>query len=188
MTRSADFKAASRPADNFVKSPVSWSSWFLQQCWVVVVLTTLGAASYLAITHFVFQSVQVDGQSMSPTLENYGSYWLNRFAYLRSEPKRADIVALKDPRDKTLLVKRIIAMPGQSVYLNHGKVFVDGKLLEEPYLPEKTPTYAYEKNESEFFVIGKDEYFVMGDNRNNSTDSRTFGAVPRQYILGKVID
>jgi signal peptidase I len=188
MAFSANFKVGSHRIGNFVKTPASWSSWFLQQCWVVVVLTSLGTLSYLAITHFVFQSVQVDGQSMSPTLENSGSYWLNRFAYIKSEPKRCDIVALKDPRDKILLVKRIIAMPGQSVYLNHGKVYVDGKLLDEPYLPGKTPTYAYEKNESEFFVIGKDEYFVMGDNRNNSTDSRTFGAVSRQNILGRVID
>jgi signal peptidase I len=60
--------------------------------------------------------------------------------------------------------------------------------LDEPYLPEKTPTYAYEKNENEFFVMGKDDFFVMGDNRNNSTDSRTFGAVPRQNILGKLIE
>ncbi len=125
---------------------------------------------------------------MLPALENSGSYWLNRFAYIKSEPHPCDIVALKDPRDNTLLVKRIIAMPGQSIYLDHGKVYLNGKLLDEPYLPDKTPTYAYEKNESEFFVMGKGEFFVMGDNRNNSTDSRTFGAVPRQNILGKVID
>ena len=125
---------------------------------------------------------------MIPTLMNSGSYWLNRLAYIKSEPHQSDIVALKDPQDATLVVKRIIALPGQSVYLNRGKVYVDGKLLDEPYLPDKTPTYAYEKNESEFFVIGRDEFFVLGDNRNNSTDSRTFGAVPRQNILGKVID
>ena len=125
---------------------------------------------------------------MFPTLENSGSYWLNRLAYIKGEPHRYDIVALKDPQDDTLVVKRIIAMPGQSVYLNRGRVYVDSKPLDEPYLPDKTRTFAYEKNESEFFVMGKDEFFVMGDNRNNSTDSRTFGPVPRQNILGKVMD
>ena len=155
---------------------------------MVMILAGLGMVSYQLITHFVFQSVQVDGQSMVPTLKNSDFYWLNRFAYLKSEPRRCDIVALKDPRDNTLVVKRIIALPGQSVYLNHGKVYVDSQPLAEPYLPGKTMTFAYEKNESEFFVLGKEEYFVLGDNRGNSTDSRVFGPVPRQNILGKVMD
>jgi signal peptidase I len=191
MAHPADFKLGPHPINSLGKNfrlLLSWLLWFLRQCWLVLVLTSLGMASYLVISHFVFQSVQVDGQSMVPTLENSGTYWLNRFAYIRSEPHQCDIVALKDPQDKTLLVKRIIAMPGQSVYLNQGKVYVDGKPLDEPYLPDKTLTFAYEKNENEFFVMGKDEFFVLGDNRNNSTDSRIFGAVPRQNILGKVMD
>ncbi len=79
-------------------------------------------------------------------------------------------------------------MPGESVYLNHGRVYVNGRLLKEPYLRGNTLTFAYEKNENEFFVVGKNEYFLLGDNRNNSCDSRTFGPVPRQKILGKVVD
>ena len=191
MANTADFKVGGYSINQFVKSAhwlLSWSSWVLKQIWIVVVLISLGSVSYGLITHFVFQSVQVDGQSMVPTLKNSDSYWLNRFAYIKGEPRRSDIVALKDPQDGTLVVKRIIALPGQSVYLDHGKVFVDSQPLEESYLPDKTLTFAYEKNESEFFVMGKDDFFVMGDNRNNSTDSRIFGPVPRQNILGKVMD
>jgi signal peptidase I len=191
MAHPADFKLGSHPINNFARSfrlLISWSSWFLKQCWVVMILTSLGMVSYLMITHFVFQSVQVNGESMVPTLKDSGSYWLNRLAYIKGEPHVCDIVALKDPRDDTLVVKRIIALPGQSVYLNHGKVYVDSKPLDEPYLPDKTRTFAYEKNESEFFVMGRDEYFVLGDNRNNSTDSRVFGPVLRQKIVGKVMD
>jgi len=192
MVNSADFKVGGLPIDYLVKNYrwflLSWLKWFLRQLAMLVVLIGLGAVSYQLITHFVFLSVQVDGQSMVPTLKNADSYWLNRLAYVKSEPRRSDIVALKDPQDNVLVVKRIIALPGQSVYLNHGKVYVDSQPLDEPYLPDKTFTFAYEKNESEFFVLGKDEFFVMGDNRNNSTDSRVFGPVPRQNILGKLMD
>ncbi len=180
------------PRNRFASDCAYWLAQFygvFKQFWILVVLAVWGGLCYLLITHFIFISVQVDGQSMVPTLENSGHYWLNRLAYLRHEPQRLDIVALKDPRDQTLVVKRVIALPGESVYLHLGKVYLNGKLLPEPYLMTKTYTFAYErKSGEEFFAVGKDQYFVMGDNRNNSTDSRTFGTVPRQNILGKVIE
>jgi signal peptidase I len=166
---------------------ISWS-WILRQCWTLIILAGLGTLSYLLITRFVVQSVQVQGSSMSPTLADSGRYWLNRFSYLIGEPRSNDIVALRDPRDNTLEVKRIIAVSGQSVYLKGGQVYVNGRLLNEPYLLAKTPTYAYEKKTDEFICVGNDKFFVMGDNRNNSTDSRTFGPVPRRNIIGKVIE
>jgi len=162
---------------------------FLKQFWIAVVLAVWGTLCYLFITHFVFLSVQVDGQSMVPTLEDSGHYWLNRFAYLRSEPRQLDVVALKDPRDNALVVKRIIGMPGQSIYFHQGKVYLNGALLNEPYLMDKTYTFANEtRSGDKFTCIGKNEYFVMGDNRNYSTDSRIFGTIPRQSILGKVVE
>lgn len=160
----------------------------IREFWILVVLTVGGTVSYLLITQFLFISVRVDGQSMIPSLEDSGNYWVNRLAYVRSEPQAADIVALKDPQDGVLVVKRIIATPGQSLYLHNGKVYVDGKLLKEPYLMAKTYTFASEwKSGEEFFSVGKDQYFVMGDNRNYSTDSRAFGTVPLANILGKVL-
>jgi signal peptidase I len=190
MAASAQFRTYGCPKLFYVKGHVfqlSWS-WFLRQCWTLIILVAMGTFSYLLITRFVVQSVQVEGHSMSPTLADSGRYWLNRFSYLIGEPQPNDIVALKDPRDNTLEVKRIIATPGQSVYLKGGLVYVNGKLLREPYLLAKTPTYAYEKNTDEFFCVGNNKYFVLGDNRNNSTDSRIFGPVPRRNIIGKVIE
>lgn len=178
------------PRTGFLEHGSLWLSWLwrlLRQFWIAVVLAVWGAVCYLLITHFIFLSVQVDGQSMAPSLEDSGHYWLNRFAYISSEPQQSDIVALKDPRDEVLVVKRIIALPGQSLYLRQGKVYVNGKLLDEPYLNAKTFTFAFEKSADEFICVGKNEYFVMGDNRNYSTDSRTFGTVPRGNILGRLI-
>jgi signal peptidase I len=164
----------------------SWFS-FRRHCCNLAIILALSVLSYFLISRFIIQSVQVAGDSMYPTLINSGHYWLDRCSYLVGKPRQDDIVAVRDPQDNTLLVKRIIALPGQSVCLKDGKVYVDGRLLHEPYLSPGTPTYAYDKNGNEIISYG-DKYYVMGDNRNISLDSRVFGAVSRQNILGKVVE
>ncbi|HTR43377.1 MAG TPA: signal peptidase I [Pseudomonadales bacterium] len=150
-------------------------------------LLCLAMLSFLFISHFVFESVQVQGSSMYPTLFNSNFYWLNKFAYVIGQPHRGDIVAIKDPSGHGFDVKRIIATPDQSIYISNGKVYVDGQVLQEPYLPLKMRTFAYEKSEDEFYCLAPDQYFVMGDNRGNSCDSRSFGPIKRNAILGRVI-
>jgi signal peptidase I len=164
----------------------SWSKFF-GEFGSVTCLLCLATLSFLFVSHFVFESVQVIGPSMYPTLLDTDIYWIDKWAYAMGPPKPGDIIALKDPSGRGLDVKRIIAVPGQSVYISHGKVYVNGHLLREPYLPQKELTFAYDKEADKFVCLGPDQYFVMGDNRGNSCDSRTFGPIAREAILGRVI-
>jgi signal peptidase I len=164
----------------------SWGLFFME-CASVLCILVLAGLSFLFISHCIFQSVQVQGPSMYPTLLNSNIYWLDRFAYQLHDPHPGDIVALKDPSGHGFDVKRIIATPRQSVYINDGKVFVDGKLLQETYLPSHVYTFAYEKKPDQLVILAPGQFFVMGDNRGNSCDSRTFGPIPRELILGRVI-
>lgn len=156
----------------------------LTQCGIV---TVAALASYLFITHFVLQSVQIVGVSMTPTLRNTGYYFLNRCVYLVREPKPSDIVVIRDPLDQSFSVKRIIAGEGDLVYLKNGRVYVNGRALAEPYLVPGTPTFTFARQQEMLVHCGKGEYFLLGDNRGNSTDSRVYGVVPRQNILGAII-
>ena len=156
----------------------------LMQC---VLIGVLAYSSYFLVSHYVLQSVQVVGNSMSPTLQNMGRYLLNRWVYLVREPQRADIVVIRDPADEGYSVKRIIGSAGDTIRLKGGQIYVNGRLLEEPYLLPGTPTFAEPGKREQSVVCGKDQYFVLGDNRNNSADSRVYGPVSRSKILGLII-
>ncbi len=159
----------------------------LRQSFQFLIVAILAAASYSLISRFVLQSVQVVGRSMIPTLHDSQCYLLNRWVYYIHAPRHGDVVVLRDPGDNGLSVKRIIATPGESIYLGGGSVYLSGRKLSEAYLPPGTPTFADSRYANRSIVCGKDEYFVLGDNRLNSIDSRAYGPVPRRNILGPVI-
>lgn len=147
----------------------------------------VGLASYFLVSTFILQAVVVDGDSMQPTLRNTQRLMLNRVELMFRQPQWGDIVVLKDPEDGGLSIKRIVAVQGQTVELVGGGVLVDGMRLKETYLPKGTRTFSYRVYDRERINCGTEQFFVLGDNRNNSADSRVYGPVPRQNILGVVV-
>lgn len=159
----------------------------VRQVFQALCVTALALASYFLISHFLLQSVKVVGKSMLPTLGDSHRYLLNRWVYYVRAPRPHDVVVLCDPTDHGFSVKRVVAASGDSVYLKEGSVYVNGRKLDEPYLLPGTPTLPVSNLKEQLFKCGRDQYFVLGDNRNNSIDSRTYGPISRRSILGMVI-
>jgi signal peptidase I len=151
---------------------------------VAWVKTLASAAVYATlIVTFGFQVARVEGLSMAPTLSDQDRLIVNKFIYKISEPRRSDIVMLYYPLnpDKSF-VKRVIAEEGDTVRIVDGQVFVNEVPLRDDYVP---PEYRSHDDWGPQ-VIPEGYYFVMGDHRNNSSDSRHWGMVPKRYIIGKV--
>jgi signal peptidase I len=158
----------------------------LQKTVLVLVMATMSMGSYWIATNFVVKSVKVVGKSMVPTLKENNRYLLNIWALHNREPRRNDIVVIRDPGDHGLSVKRIVAVGGESVLFKSGKVYVNGHALNEPYLLPNVRTFTYSAAKEQLINVGKDEYFVLGDNRLVSIDSRSYGPVSREDVLGLV--
>jgi signal peptidase I len=146
------------------------------------IIIVIGVAlTIFFVTRVVVQNYVVDGQSMDPNLATGQWILVNKLAYNSSGPQRGDIIVLNNPRQSDrvkVLIKRIIGLPGEKVTVAGGKVYINDKLLTEEYLSENTPG-----NHS--WTIPDNQYFVMGDNRNNSSDSRVIGSIPKTLIIGK---
>ena len=153
----------------------------------LVSFSVFGTASYVIAAHYVAESVRVSGTSMAPTINDSDSYFLEHMTYLWRAPQRADIVVVRDPSDGNYAIKRIIATQGDSVFINDGQVYVNGKLLVEPYLPSGTRTRAASSTKRQVIKCHKDEVAVLGDNRDKSFDSRYYGPISHRDILGLVL-
>jgi signal peptidase I len=146
-------------------------------------LAVAAVASVLIIT-FLYQPVRVEGTSMLPRLEDRDRLFINKFVYHFTAIDRGDVVVFHYPRDpEKSYIKRIIALPGDRFRVEHGRVFVNGKLVPEPYVP---PEYRDTRSVDEM-ILPPGDYFVMGDHRSISSDSRDFGPVDRSLIYGKAI-
>lgn len=139
----------------------------------------------LLLTFFIFWLVhslvgryRIDGSSMNPTLD-HGQYLLiNNFAYYLEKPERGDIIVFRHPNSNLNLIKRVIGLPGDEINISNRTVTVNGTVLDEPYV-KAPPTY----NGS--WTVPEDNYFVLGDNRNSSSDSHTWQYLPEDNVIGK---
>src|SRR5258706_911000 len=150
--------------------------------WTRDLLIAIGLA--LVIIVFLYQPVKVEGTSMAPLLSDQERIFINKFVYRFEDIHRGDVVVFWYPLDRSKsFIKRVIGLPGETVDIRHGLLYVNGQLIPEPYVP---PQYT---DVTDFgpVRVPKDSYFVMGDHRISSNDSRVFGPVASQFIYGRAV-
>ncbi len=134
------------------------------------------------VIHFTVQNYMVEGTSMQPSLNNNQFVLVNKLAYLFHAPERGDVIVFHWPKDTTKdLIKRVIGLPGDTIVITSYTVQVNGVVLKEPYISSQA------NPGGQRLVVPSNDYFVLGDNRPVSDDSRDWGYVPRSYIIGKAV-
>lgn len=148
--------------------------------WVRDLVVSVSVSAFIII--FLYQPVRVEGTSMLPMLQDQDRLFINKMAYRVGEIHRGDVVVFLYPHDHAKsYIKRVIALPGDDLRIDHGLVFVNGKRVVEKYVPSR---FEDERSQPEM-MVPKHEYFMMGDHRSISSDSRDFGPVERGLIYGK---
>jgi signal peptidase I len=150
--------------------------------WVRDLIISLAISAFIII--FLYQPVKVEGTSMMPSLEDQERIFVNKFVYRLEPIERGDIVVFRYPRDPSKsYIKRVIGMAGDSIRIDAGQVYVNGEPLDEDYVP---PAYADTRSYAAT-VVPPHCYFVLGDHRSMSNDSRDFGPVNQSFIYGKAV-
>ncbi len=166
----------SQPLNQAPAKPRGWS-WIKEiiQLVLIVILVRVGMDTLLP--RYI-----VDGASMEPNFSTSERLIVDRVSMLLHGPGRGDVVVLESPRADELLLKRVIGLPGETVVLEGGRVYIDGKVLEETYVAE----FCTYRSCEGVWELGSDEYFVLGDNRTHSLDSHSFGPVDGDSMRGIV--
>ena len=179
---SSNSSADISPGTSSEQSPSLLSLRHEIRVWTRDLLIAIGLA--LVIIVFLYQPVKVEGTSMAPLLSDQERIFINKFVYRFEAIHRGDVVVFWYPLDRSKsFIKRVIALPGETVTIRQGVVTVNGTVIPEPYVP---PQY---EDVSDFGPtrVPADSYFVMGDHRISSNDSRVFGPVPSQFIYGRAV-
>jgi signal peptidase I len=177
MLETSDASPLSSEPAKLVRRSATWMS-----SWVRDLIISLGISAFIIV--FLYQPVKVEGTSMMPSLDDQERIFINKFVY-RIEPiQRGDIVVFRYPRDPAKsFIKRVIGLAGDHVRIVDGHVILNGRMLVEDYVP-----LAYDDDRSyPEVVVPADSYFVLGDHRSLSNDSRDFGPVDASYIYGKAV-
>ncbi|KKU87470.1 MAG: Signal peptidase I [Microgenomates group bacterium GW2011_GWF2_47_9] len=165
--------------------------WFLRNLWLFILdfieTIVVSLAIFALVYMFLFQPHQVDGQSMEPTFHNNEYILTDKLSYRLHAPKRGDVVVFHSPQDQRVdFIKRIVGVPGDTLMIQGGHVYLNGEKLAETYIndPGKVLPGKFMK-EGQSLKVPSDNYLVMGDNRLHSSDSREWGLVTKQGIVGR---
>lgn len=157
----------------------------------LIKIVVISLVIIIPIRYFLIQPFYVKGASMEPNFYDHEYLIIDEITYRFNNPERGDIIVFRYPRNpQEYFIKRLIGLPGEEVQIKDGSVFIynnespDGRKIDEAYLPNGTKTYGLSE---EKVVLDEDEFFVLGDNRNSSKDSRSFGPVNRSYVTGRVL-
>ncbi|MCA9371301.1 signal peptidase I [Candidatus Woesebacteria bacterium] len=165
----------------FVKSIINFVMEILE---TVVFVGSIFIVMYL----FVLQPNQVKGASMEPSFQTGNYIFTSKMTYKMRQPERGDVIVFKSPQNPDIeFIKRIVGLPGDTVLVENQEVYVNGNKLAEPYISAKTTIFSGGfLKEGEEIIVPDGYYFVMGDNRPHSSDSREFGPIPKESIIGQV--
>lgn len=150
--------------------------------WEVTKVVVISLAIIIPVRYFLIQPFYVKGTSMEPNFHQYEYLIIDEISYRFHEPERGDVVVLRNPQQPSqFFIKRVIGLPGEHVEIKNYDVFIDGEQLDESaYLDSSVETWG-----SEDLVLGDDEYYMMGDNRPASLDSRVFKAIDKSEMIGR---
>lgn len=165
--------------DNAPQSPYPKSALNSIGEWIKTIV--IAAIIAIPIRYFVAEPFIVRGASMDPTFDTNQFLIIDRIGYRLEEPKRDDVIVFKYPNNPSVYyIKRIIGLPGETIKIRDGKVSINDVLVEEPYISN-----LHKSHENTSATLGFDEYFVMGDNRAESSDSREWGPLNKSFIIGR---
>jgi signal peptidase I len=159
--------------------------------WELFKVTVISLAIILPVRYYLIQPFYVRGASMEPNFHNHEYLIVDQISYRFRQPERGEVIVFRYPRNpQEYFIKRVIALPNESIEIINGDVYIynelnpDGVLIDEPYLDDN---YLSNYNSEEKIILSANEYYVLGDNRGSSMDSRSFGPLNEKFITGKVL-